>query len=658
MAYGWTGATLEVDLSRGEVKSRPTDPALMRDYVAGKGINARILWDRVPPEMAPFSPDNPLIIAPGVLTGTIVPAANRAVITFKSPRTGAHHHCALGGHWPAELKRAGCDTLIVHGRAPHPVYLWVHGNTAEIRDARHLWGKGTRDTKRLIPEELRNEKVQIACIGQAGEHRVSTASVESSVGASASRGAIGALFGDKNLKAIAAYGGNDVLIARPAELFELCRGLLDRAAPLGEFLDHFDTFMLTTDVTAGYFGNLNEPYGNVPPGSPLRAALDRLPKEAAEWTAKHTRKAGCYNCSLACRRAYTNPDGSHLYLKCQSWNAFLISAKVVDFEFALKCYNLCDDYGLDSVSAARQIAFAIDLYQKGILNDSDTDGLRLQWGDPDVVLSLIHAIAMRQGIGDVLANDVREAARLIGRGAEEHAHHTKTMEYLAPAAFLFTPYFALTQAISDRGDLTRNVSGPTQLWPEYSREQREEYVKSGFFVYPKEYEKFFLRDFSFDGSDPEAGCQLAIYDEETYTIIDMAGVCSYWSVFLFHSPINSRGLLAQLMSAVTGVEFDESDLTRIAQRTIHLVRAYNVRSGMRRRDDSVSKVFFRAEAPEPFRTLDPEKFAGWIDRYYELRGWDRNGVPTAEALAAAGLDDIREDLERRQLLSHQEENRA
>lgn len=659
MSFGWAGHSVEIDLTRGTVETHPTDPRLTRDYIAGKGLNARILWDRVPPEVPPFSPDNLLTIAPGLLCGTVVPAANRGVITFKSPRTGAHHHSSLGGHWPAEIKRAGFDLVTIRGRAPHPVYIWIHDKTAEIRDARHLWGKGTRETKRLIAKDVANEKAQIACIGPAGEHRVSSASLESNVGASASRGAIGAVFGDKNVKAIVAYGATDILTARPAELFELSRDILGRSrGPFQDFMNEFHKFMFTEEITPAHFGNLNETYADLPPESPFRHDLDHLvAKGAADWTAKHTLPAGCHNCPIACRRAVENPDGTYLYLKCQSWNAFLVSAKLVDFDFAMQCYNLCEDYGLDSVSVARQVAFAIDLYQNGILTRNDTDGLELEWGKAETFLGLIHKIAHREGIGEILSHDVGEAARLIGRGAEEYAHHTKRMEYLPVSSFIFAPYFALTAAISDRGDLTRNVSGPAQLWPMYSREQRDEYLKSGYFVYPKDYEQFFLRDFSFDGADLEPACQFAAYDEETYTIIDMLGLCSFWSVFLFHSPINSRRMLARLFSAATGKDLSEEDLTAIATRTIHLVRAYNLRCGMRRSDDSVAKLFFHGKAPEPFRTLDPRRFERWIDRYYELRGWNGDGVPTRESLRSAGLEDVREELERQGILASTTEAR-
>jgi len=241
MRYGWTGINLEVDLSQGSIEKEETDSGLDETYLGGKGTNARILWDRVPPDIEPFSPDNLLIFGTGVLTGTLVPSANRAIITFKSPVTGMHSHSAMGGFWGAELKRAGYDTIIIRGKAATPVYLWVNDDKVELRDASHLWGKGTHETQRLIREELANDNVQTVCIGPAGENKVYAASIEHSIGVSASRAGVGAIMGDKNLKAIVVYGTKDVNIAKPAELVELCDQILSRTDRVREVLENYAT---------------------------------------------------------------------------------------------------------------------------------------------------------------------------------------------------------------------------------------------------------------------------------------------------------------------------------------------------------------------------------------------------------------------------------
>jgi len=295
MTYGWMGTTLEIDLTQGTIERKETGPELNRAYLGGKGTNARIFWDRVPPEVAPFSPDNLLIISPGVLTGTIVPSANKGVITFKSPQLGLHYHATLGGFWPTAIKHAGYDTIIIRGKSPTPVYLWVNNDKVELRDAAHLWGKGTYETRKAIGEELENSKVEVACIGPAGENRCYAASIEGSFAASASRGGAGAVMGDKNLKAIAVYGTGAVNIARPLQLAELCEQILDRSGPHKESMARGE---LSKGVgygmtRIGYYGNLNEMYGDLSPDSQFRRGIDALQEGITDWVNKADTAASC-----------------------------------------------------------------------------------------------------------------------------------------------------------------------------------------------------------------------------------------------------------------------------------------------------------------------------------------------------------------------------
>jgi aldehyde:ferredoxin oxidoreductase len=328
----------------------------------------------------------------------------------------------------------------------------------------------------------------------------------------------------------------------------------------------------------------------------------------------------------------------------------MVSSKTIDYDFAIKCYNMCDEFGLDTVSTARCIAFAIELYEKGILKKNETDGMHLEWNNKDIVFSLIEKIARREGIGDILANGVYEAAVQIGRGAEDYAHHIKKMELIPAASSLYAPYFALTLAISDKADATRNMSYPVQETWFLPRGKREEFIKSGFFPYPKGYEKYFMTDFDFTGEDYEGSCQFAVYDEETFSLTDCLGLCNFWSIFFPYPPINGRPLLAELISGATGLDIDESELTQISRRVINLVRAYNLRSGLTRKSDTIPKMFFTISPSPPWSKLDPDIFDRCLDRFYELRGWNNNGVPKKEELDKLGLDDVRQELERRGIL--------
>ncbi|GAG01948.1 unnamed protein product, partial [marine sediment metagenome] len=269
--------------------------------------------------------------------------------------------------------------------------------------------------------------------------------------------------------------------------FELCEKILDRSGPFREYIENFSYAMAVLDTMgAGIYGNLNETYQDLSPDSQFRQALDAMSMEFPDWLKKADGAAACSNCGVNCRMAFALPGGGCAYLKCHLWNSFMVSTKIIDYDAVLECCRLSQHNGLDIIAVARCIAFAIDLYEKGILTKQDTGGMHLQWSDKEVVFSLIEKVSQRDGIGDTLANGVYEAARQIGRGAEDFAHHIKKMEFAPPAVLMFMPYLALAQAISDKGDMSRNVSSTCVMWAGYSREQRQELIKSPFWIYPKE----------------------------------------------------------------------------------------------------------------------------------------------------------------------------
>lgn len=648
MFYGWTGVNLEVDLTSGNIESTEGDRKLYEQYLGGKGTNARLFWERVPPEVTPLSPENPIIIGNGVLTGTPVPSANRAVFTYRSPQTKFHQYSALGGLWPTELKHAGYDTVVISGRSPAPAYLLIHDDKVELRDANHLWGKNTYETKRLIREELQNKKVQVISIGLAGERKVNGASIEDGVGSSVSRGGIGALMGEKNLKAIAVCGSGDIYVENPGRLYELCEYILGRAAEYRGWTKQLAYQLNSANVSAGFFGNLTETYDEV--DYDFQEVIDYAAEDCQNLIdKKRIREVSCHNCGIRCKNAFRLPDGGYSFIKCQSWWTFIVSSKMVDYEFALQCYQLCEEYGLDSISVSRYVAFAIDLYEKGILTREETDGLHLEWGNKQVVISLIKKIGRREGIGDVLACGVYEAARQIGKGAEEYAHHSKKMEYVPAVSGLVIPYGALLQAISDKGDVTRNLSiFSSSIW-RLAEDAREEYADSKYCVHPEKYREYLLSELDETGKDYEPMCQIAAYDQELFCITDLTGLCNFWAGFMPYAPINSRALKAELISCVTGVDIDEEALTQIARRVINLVRACNVRLGLARKEDTVSKLFFKGSSITPLEQekIDPEVFNNLISRFYEIMGWNSEGIPTRETLENLDLGYLCEELERR-----------
>ena len=308
MLYGWMGVNLEIDLSNGNIEKTEADRKTYEQYLGGKGTNVRLFWDRVTPDITPFSPDNPIIIGNGVLTGTPIPSANRAVFTYRSPLTNLHQYSALGGLWPTELKHAGYDTVVISGKSSEPVYIWIHDDAIEIRDASHLWGKSTYETKRLVREELQNSNVQVVSIGLAGERKVIGATVEDGIGSSVSRGGIGALMGDKNLKAIAVCGTKDIYVAKPERLNELCEYILGRAGQFRGWTKQLAYQLNSGNMNVGFFGNLNETYDEA--DYDFQDLVDYAAEECQDLIEKErVREVSCYNCGIRCKNAFRRPDG-------------------------------------------------------------------------------------------------------------------------------------------------------------------------------------------------------------------------------------------------------------------------------------------------------------------------------------------------------------
>lgn len=650
MQYGWTGTNLEVDLTHGTIQKVKGDPNLVRDYLGGKGINARILWERVPPEVGAFSEDNLLIISAGLLCGTPVPAANRTIITHKSPVTDMHSYSVMGGFFAPELKHAGYDTIIIRGKSSIPVYLWINNEKVELRDASHLWGKSTHQTRDLIQKELKNDLVQIACIGVAGENRAYAASVEHNAGSSASRGGVGAIWGDKKLKAIAVYGTQDVSVANPTRLGELCNQALSRA----------NEVRIRRKQRSRRVGGATIPPGNfempteADEKTEIMQKLGRIEEIFKDTLNGRIREVNCHNCMAGSRWTFHGEGNVIPAVKCAAMGQAVKSVKIVDPDFGLKISTLYEEYGVDAMAAMQEIAFAIDLYEKGILTKEDTGGMHLEFGNAEVAFWLLDKIVRREGIGDILADGVYRAAQRIGKGAEKYAHHANKQE---PFAFDVRGRikYLLEQTINDRfWDVSRLESMITHTFFDLTKAQREKEVKAGLFHFPKEFDKFLVADkFDLEADDDftnEAYVQIVAYNEEVYTLNDLDGICYFWGGWgAGSSPFRSRAMVADVISSSTGLDIDEAEATKIANRTIALVRAYNVREGAKR--DRVDDMYFQKDSRPPFIKPNRDQVERWIDRFYELRGRTKEGIPTRESLIDLGLDDVWQELERRGILT-------
>jgi benzoyl-CoA reductase subunit BamB len=656
MRYSEIGFNLEIDLSRGNIERVETDPRLTELHLGGLGTNAKILWDRISPETDPFSPDIPLMFSSGLLVGTPAPGANRTVITAYSPQTLLMGYSMMGGFWAPELKYAGYDKVIFQGKSPNLVYIWINNDKVEIRDAGHLHGKGAVETQEIIRKELNQPNAQVAAIGLAGENRVYTASIEQGR-SSASRLGLGAVMGDKGIKAIAVRGTKDINIARPDEFIELCNEVLkyikirnDNPVPnvmtilqgLGspQEMLHIDEKWHTENFMWGNARVRRREFWN--------KEIEARWKEVQE--SVRTRLISCYNCPMKCGAIISVPGLSTYMMKCFSKLTYTMAAFVDDLDFGFKIAQRATEYGVDGFSTPQIMAFAFELKEAGILTDADFEGCppdnegRSFW--------LLDRIVRREGIGDILADGTYWAAQKIGKGAEEYAHNNiKKHEQLPLKLGMLNPVYFLMYATGEKINITQ-IEGQFPQVPFATMEEREEFVRDWIQV-PDEKFKQMVLDWEPRGerSNPyyptvDMSVDIVDWQEKMHYIDDVLGVCTGLSSFPLKPPYHIHNY-PKFISAATGIDMDEAGLTQVYNRNRNLVRAINIRRGLRRSDEKPPQDHWKKRFPELEERL--------LDSYYKFKGWNMDGIPTKETLQELDLAYISEDLIKRGILREEQD---
>ncbi len=648
MPHGWAGKTLRVDLTSGAVTAEPSE-RYYHDFLGGKGINAKVLWDEVLPETAALSPQNRIAFGTGALVGTLVPTACKCSITAKSPVTGRYGDTNIGGFWPAELKFAGYDHLIISGRSPQPVYLFINGENVEIRDAGHLWGKDTGETdsalKGSLRREMGRENVQVLCIGQAGENTLAAASIVDWPSGCGSRTGMGAVMGSKNLKAVAVSGIGDVSVARSKELIALCTSLSEGLKAFMEVVADPSEEMKKAMETLLYgIHDEHEPSGWPGRNEFLKAAMNFHRIYGAGMP------ASCLNCPTPCKSYFKIPaaDGTstHTVLHCDTWFIFSsrIKATTLDFLADSRAYMKCQRYGVDAFSVAADVAFLMELYEKGIITKKDTDGIPMTWGSREALGAMIDKIAKQEGCGTLFSDGIRKAAERIGKGAEECAYHTKGLELLNHSLYLIDA--ALAGAVSQRGDQVRAHSGTLMHFSTMPKEFRAMLTR----YLPDDLAAIVLKE-EFVGTY-EGKAHLVEYFERNNSLADVLGVCRYWMIGVLLAGILSPSMRGELLACVTGEDFDENALRIFNERVESLIRAFNQREGLRKEEDSIPRFYFEETSSRYGYRLDRDRFDKVIEEYYALRGWDdQSGLQRAKRLSELKLDYVAKDLGKRGLLA-------
>jgi len=606
---GWIGKILRVDLTTGEIKDEFLDPKVAKDYIGGRGIGIYYLNKEIDPTCDPFSPENLMIMMTGPLTGTGAPTGARYMVMTKSPLTGAVTCSNSGGMMPREMKRAGYDGVIFKGKSDKPVFLWINRGTAELKSAEHIWGKTVPETMDIMLSET-DSKARVACIGPAGENRVLFAGIMNEGHRAAGRSGVGAVMGSKNLKGVVVLGSDKIALAHPDKFKEFNQKILNqytsdaKKTPVG----------LTINGTAGVVAVTQEK-GILPTKNWQQGTFDGWEDiQGATLTKKYlVKNQGCFGCPIKCARItkVTEPGfkGEGEGPEYETIYAMGSNCMIDNLAAIAKANYLCNELGLDTITMGATVACAMELVDRGYLSEEEV-GRSLKWGDGEALVALTRQTAHRDGFGDKLANGSYRLAE--GYGHPELAMVSKKQEF---------------PGYEPRGAKAMGLAYATS--PIGGSHMRGDPA----------YFEIFGTTFSMDpfATKGKAGPTKRIQDLSA--IVDAAGLCIFFGARMLaekDSSMSPTGMLTYL-NAATGADYTIEDLVMAAERITNAERLFLVKAGFDRKDDSLPKRITEEplpEGPAKGQTCDLQTM---LDDYYEVQGWDKNGIPTAETLTKLGL---------------------
>ncbi|MEM2912992.1 MAG: aldehyde ferredoxin oxidoreductase family protein [Candidatus Bathyarchaeia archaeon] len=611
MVGGFAGRILKVDLSSGQVSAEDLDLSLARSLIGCLGIASKIMLEELNPEAEPFSPENKLILATGPLTGSSAPAANKSIVISRSPLTNIWGESIFSSNCGIELKRAGYDMLIVEGRSNKPVYLWIHDDGAEIRDASGIWGMETFLACDAVKSDLNEKDAAVVSIGPAGERLVRLSCIISDNGRAAGRCGLGAVMGSKRLKAIAARGTKKIEVAYPNSLNDSREEILEVVT---ENLKAFSEYGTSRGVVAF------EEMGNLPIKNWTRGRFSGAANISGVRMAETILigKKACFACPVACGRYVKVSEGPYAPLEGYGPEYETIAALGSlcmndNLESIAKANDLCNRFGLDTISVGATIAFAMECYEKGIITKGDTGGIELTWGNHEAMIKMVELIGRREGFGAVLGEGSKRAAEKIGRGAENYAMHVKGLEIPMHSPYRFKE-MGLQYATSERGAC--HLRGFSML------------PARGILIPDIGLDK------KLDGFTIEGKSHVVKIMQDACRMIDALGICKFIVLFGKVSLIT----LTKLYTAVTGWEVTLEDLMRAGERIWMLQRVFNVKMGTKREDDSLPKRFLEEPMKEGAAKGQVVELEPMLKEYYAERGLDENGKPMEKKLKELNLD--------------------
>ena len=614
--FSYGGHVLRIDLASGAASRERTDESLARAFLGGRGLNVKWLHDHLPAHTDPLSPRNVLVFGAGPLAGTSFPGGARFNISAMSPQTGILGDSNAGGFFGPEMKFAGYDQIVFEGRARAPVWVVVEDDHVELRPADRLWGTDVCETTSAIEQAI-GDRVQVATIGQGAENGVRFAGVFVNRHRAAARTGMGAVMASKKLKAVAIRGTGSLQVADLARFQAFIERLDQRIVNHPEYDERARLGTTRLVKSLARIGALPTRHFD---GQAFEGT-DAVSGETIERLHKVKGKA-CFACTIPCSRFLRVNDQRYPGLEIEGPEyeplaGFTARVGNCDLPLALHCIDLTNRYGLDAIALSEVIAWSMECYARGLLSREEAGGLDLSWGSAEAIVTLVHQVARREGLGDLLADGVRRAAERLGRGSDAFALHSKGLEIFQADVRTIKAY-ALGNAVSSRGaDHLRS-----EPWFEFSNDAAEAVRRFG------------MAEAAFRLEHKGKGL-LVKHFEEMAAIADATGVCK--------NTYNNMEVLdwnetAELLTAATGWSLSGEDVRLIGERIVNLERLFNAREGIARKDDTLPARFLE----EPLPAGNPSAGAvveleAMLDEYYRARGWDADGLPTQEKLRDLGL---------------------
>ncbi len=604
---------LRVDLSKKTTHVEEFRENFYIDFIGGDGFAGKIIYDEVGVDVKPFDPENRVIFAVGPFQGTGIPGDAKFCISTKSPLTKTYANSMAGANWGPAFKKTGYDALIIQGKADAPVYLWINDETAEIRDGRKFWGMDAYEAAKALKENVGQRRASVAAIGPAGERLVAMACVVADGHSFAGRCGVGAVMGSKNLKAVIVHGTKSPPIADPDGFARLRKELVQKTSKLGEGMREYGTPDL-----ADYHS-----HGNIPIKYWAKDVWEEGAKSLSQPVYNEVLKAKplpCLHCPVGCHRhVKVEEPGKYAFEgagpEYEAVGMLGMSNLVGDLKAVAKANDYCNRLGIDCISAGAAIGFAIECYDHGLITKEDTKGLELRWGDGDLLVELVKQIGLKEGFGALFAEGTLEAARKIGKGAEEIVVQVRGLDFPCHdprISWSMAPNYATcTRGACHCKGLPGDVEFGLYTVPELGFPEKTEFF------------------------DPQDKAYLAAKCQDLSTLLNSISLC----MFMLYAGMTLTDIL-NAFNVITGLHWSMEQLIKVGERSFNLQRLINIRDGKGGEYDKMPKRVFEP-AKSGFRKDRVPPFGALMGDYYELRGWDKKtGVPQKEKLIELGISEL------------------